>query len=212
MNDVPPTPPVPLKGGGKEAATERGYPDLHDHLRALQAAGLLVTIDRAIDKDSELHPLVRWQYRGGIAERDRKAFLFTNVVDAKGRRYDIPVVVGAYAATAEIYRIGMNVASLAEIGPAWERAIANPIAPLVVERAPCQEIVLEGAEIAQPGGGMASLPVPVSTPGFDAAPYLTATGVITRDPETGVQNLGTYRGQLKAPDRIGMMMLANIRA
>ena len=40
MNDVPPTPPVPLKGGGKEAATERGYPDLHDHLLALQAAGL----------------------------------------------------------------------------------------------------------------------------------------------------------------------------
>ncbi len=188
------------------------YADLHEHISRLERAGLLHRIDHPVDKDSELHPLVRWQYRGGIAERDRKAFLFTNVVDAKGRRYDIPVVVGAYAATAEIYRVGMNVASLAEIGPAWERAIANPIAPLVVERAPCQEIVLEGAEVARPGGGMASLPVPVSTPGFDAAPYLTATGVITRDPETGVQNLGTYRGQLKAPDRIGMMMLANIRA
>jgi len=60
------------------------------------------------------------------------------------------VVVGAYAATAEIYRIGMNVASLAEIGPAWERAIANPIAPSRVVRAPCQEIVLEGAEITRP--------------------------------------------------------------
>ena len=31
-------------------------------------------------------------------------------------------------------------------------------------------------------------------------------------PDTGVQNMGTYRGQLKAPDRLGMMMLANIRA
>jgi UbiD family decarboxylase len=190
----------------------QSYADLHEHLARLERAGLLHRITEPVDKDSELHPLVRWQYRGGISEKDRKAFLFTNVVDAKGRRYDIPVVVGAYAATAEIYRIGMNVATLAEIGPAWERAIANPIAPRVVESAPCHEIVAEGAAIARAGGGLAALPVPISTPGFDAAPYLTATGVITRDPETGVQNMGTYRGQLKAPDRLGMMMLANIRA
>ena len=38
---------------------------------------------------------MRWQFRGGIEEKDRKAFLFTNVVDATGRRYDMPVVVGA---------------------------------------------------------------------------------------------------------------------
>src|ERR1700733_4356978 len=130
------------------------YADLHDHIARLERAGLLHRIDHPVDKDSELHPLVRWQYRGGIAERDRKAFLFTNVVDAKGRRYDIPVVVGAYAATAEIYRVGMNVATLAEIGPAWERAIANPIAPHVVEDAPCHDIVLTGAELAGPGRGL----------------------------------------------------------
>src|SRR5476649_2393493 len=59
----------------------RGYPDLHDHLRALDKAGLLVTVDRAINKDTEMHPLVRWQFTGGIAEKDRKAFLFTNVRD-----------------------------------------------------------------------------------------------------------------------------------
>ncbi len=62
------------------------------------------------------------------------------------------------------------------------------------------------------GQGLAALPIPISTPGFDAAPYLTATGVITRDPDSRVQNMGTYRGQLKAPARLGMMMLANIRA
>src|SRR5262252_3761342 len=86
----------------------RGYPDLHEHLRALDKAGLLVTIDRKINKDTEMHPLVRWQFRGGIEEKDRKAFLFTTVVDAKGRKYDIPVVVGALAANREIYRMGMG--------------------------------------------------------------------------------------------------------
>ena len=55
---------------------KRSYPDLHDHLKALDAAGLLVTIDREINKDTEMHPLVRWQFRGGIEEKDRKAFLF----------------------------------------------------------------------------------------------------------------------------------------
>ena len=61
----------------------RSYADLHEHLKALDDAGLLVTIDRKINKDTEMHPLVRWQFRGGIAEPDRKAFLFTNVTDSK---------------------------------------------------------------------------------------------------------------------------------
>jgi len=90
------------------------YPDLHDHIRALDKAGLLITVDRPINKDTEMHPLVRWQFRGGIAERDRKAFLFTNVIDAKGRRYDIPVLVGGLAANREIYRIGEFYASAEE--------------------------------------------------------------------------------------------------
>ena len=66
--------------------SERGYPDLQEHLKELERAGLLVTIDRPIDKDAELHPLVRWQFVGGLEEKDRKAFLFTHVTDGKGRR------------------------------------------------------------------------------------------------------------------------------
>jgi 4-hydroxy-3-polyprenylbenzoate decarboxylase len=193
-------------------ALSRSYADLHEHLDRLERAGLLYRIDAPVNKDTEMHPLVRWQFRGGIAEADRKAFLFTNITDAKGRRYDLPVVIGAYAATPEIYRIGMNVPTLADVGPAWERAIAHPVPPRIVADAPCQEVVIAGAALEGEGQGLTALPIPISTPGFDAAPYLTATGVITRDPDSGVQNLGTYRGQLKAPTRLGMMMLANIRA
>src|SRR5262249_56173647 len=65
--------------------------DFQEHLAALEAAGLLVRVDRPIDKDTELHPLVRWQFQGGLAEDQRRAFLFTNVVDAAGARYAIPV-------------------------------------------------------------------------------------------------------------------------
>ncbi len=189
-----------------------GYADLHEHIARLDAAGLLYRIDVPVNKDTELHPLVRWQFRGGIAEPERRAFLFTNIVDSNGRKYDIPVLVGGVAANAEIYRIGMNVPTLADIGPAWERAIANPIAPVLVASGACQEVIVTGEELHRPGGGVAALPVPISTPGFDAAPYFTATNVITADPDTGVQNMGTYRGMLKAPDRLGMMMLVNMRA
>src|SRR5499426_1036152 len=181
----------------------RPYPDLHDHREALAAAGLLIRVDRPINKDTEMHPLVRWQFRGGIAERDRKAFLFTNVVDSKGRKYEIPVAVGALAASREIYRIGMG-CPLEKINEVWTRAIAQPIAPRVVAEAPCHEIVTAGAELDRPGQALDSIPLPISTPGWDIAPYTTLSQYITRDPETGVQNMGIYRGQLKAPRRLGM--------
>jgi 4-hydroxy-3-polyprenylbenzoate decarboxylase len=179
--------------------------DFQEHLRRLEARGLVTRIDHAIDKDSELHPLVRWQFQGGLAEEQRRAFLFRNVVDGAGRRYDIPVAVGALAASPEIYAVGMG-KPVGEIGQAWTHAVAHPIAPAVVASPACQEVVNKGGDLLKPGEGLARLPVPISTPGFDSAPYLTATLCITRDPETGVQNMGTYRAALKAQDRLGVRM------
>src|SRR6267154_1787743 len=60
--------------------------DLQEHMADLEARGLLVRIDHPVDKDTELHPLVRLQFIGGIPEAQRRAFLFTNVVDGSGRR------------------------------------------------------------------------------------------------------------------------------
>ena len=182
--------------------------DLRDHLDRLEKRGLLLRIDRPINKDTEIHPLVRWQFVGGLPEEARKAFMFTNVVGSKGEHYDIPVVVGALAASTEIYAIGMGVPA-EELGDIWMRGIANPIAPERVEgKPPCQDVVIEGEALKQ--GGLATLPIPISTPGFDAAPYLTATVCVTRDPDTGVQNLGTYRAQLKDVDRLGVRMASRL--
>jgi 4-hydroxy-3-polyprenylbenzoate decarboxylase len=196
--------PADISTSPSEARPAR---DFQTHLADLEARGLLVRIDRAIDKNTELHPLVRWQFLGGVPENKRRAFLFTNVTDGKGRRYDMPVAVGALAASPEIYAAGMG-CKVADIGLAWMRAIANPIAPVEIASAPCQEVVVTGDELRRPGGGLAALPVPVSTPGFDAAPYLTATLCVTRDPETGIQNMGTYRAACKATDRLAVRMVA----
>jgi UbiD family decarboxylase len=181
----------------------RCYPDLHDHIRALDKAGLLVTVDRPINKDTEMHPLVRWQFRGGIEEKDRKAFLFTNVVDSKGRKYNIPVLVGGLAANREIYRIGIG-CPFEEINERWVRATHSPIPPRVVDDAPCHEVVITGKTLNKPGQGLDGIPLPISTPGWDIAPYTTLSQFITKDPDTGVQNMGNYRGQVKSRRRLGM--------
>jgi UbiD family decarboxylase len=187
------------------ASTSRAPADFKEHLANLEAAGLLVRIDREINKDTELHPLVRWQFQGGLDEDQRRAFLFTNVVGSDGRRFDMPVAVGALSASARIYALGLG-CPVDDIGRAWTAAIAHPLAPVTVTQPPCQEIVLTGGDLHASAGGLARLPVPVSTPGFDAAPYLTATLCITVDPETGVRNMGTYRAQLKSTDRLGVRM------
>jgi UbiD family decarboxylase len=190
------------------AGTTRPTLDFQEHLAALEEAGLLVRIDRPVSKDTELHPLVRWQFVGGMAEDDRRAFLFTNVVDAKGKKFDIPVAVGALAASPRIYALGMGRA-VEEIGPAWLHAIAHPIPPVRVNAARCQEVVWKGDDLRGPDGGLKRLPVPISTPGYDSAPYLTATMCITRDPDNGVRNVGMYRAALKAPDRLAVRMGRN---
>ena len=195
----------------RSAASKAAGPalDIQQHLALLEAQGLLVRIDRPIDKDTELHPLVRWQFQGGLPEDQRRAFLFTNVVDGSGRRYDMPVVVGALAACPQIYAVGMG-RPVEEIGEAWIDAVAHPIPPVRVNAAPCQEVVITGDELRKPDGGLKALPVPISTPGFDAAPYFTATLCVTKDPESGIQNMGTYRAGLKATDRLGVRMASRI--
>ncbi|MCH8858697.1 MAG: UbiD family decarboxylase, partial [Proteobacteria bacterium] len=168
-----------------------------------EKAGHLIRVDRPINKDTEMHPLVRWQFRGGFEEKDRKAFLFTNVVDSKGKHYDIPVVVGALAANRDIYRIGLG-CEFHEVEQRWISAMAAPIKPRLVEHAPCQEIVIRDEELNEEGRGLDAIPVPISTPGWDNAPYTTLSQYITKDPDSGVQNMGNYRGQIKSRRRMGM--------
>jgi hypothetical protein len=53
--------------------------------------------------------------------------------------------------------------------------------------------------------------VPISTPGWDNAPFLASAHYISADPDTGIQNVGNYRGQIKAPRRLGMNPSVEIR-
>ena len=188
---------------------EKYYRDVREHLRALEERGKLVRVKREINKDTELMPLVRWQFRGGVPEEDRKAFLFTNITDSKGRKYDIPVLVCGIAGNRAIYSVGMQ-CPIDGIPDKWTKAMAKPIPPRIVKNAPCHEIIYKGADLRR-GHGLDDLPIPISSPGWDNAPYTSASHFITKDPETGIQNMGNYRGQIKAPDRLGMNTSVELR-
>src|SRR5712692_10268914 len=146
MSTVLETPQVKLAGSG----------ELRAHLQELERQGKLVRISRAINKDTEMHPLVRWQFRG-LPESERKAFLFENVVDSRGREYDFPVVVGALAASEEVYSMAIGCPG-AEVPGRWREAMAQPLPPVLIEAAPAQEVVHSGEELIQ-WGALDALPV-----------------------------------------------------
>ena len=180
------------------------YPDLHAHIAALEKEGLLVRVQRPINKDTEMHPLVRWQFRGGIAKSQRRAFLFENVTNSTGRRFEIPVAVGILASNREIYSVGIG-CKVEDIKKQWDRAEQQQFEPgagrqpgLPGDRDRRRRIERE------PGKGVDALPIPISIPGFDNAPYASCSMFITKDPDTGRQNIGNYRAMVKSRTRVGM--------
>jgi 4-hydroxy-3-polyprenylbenzoate decarboxylase len=178
------------------------YKNLQHYIDALDRAGLLYRVKRSINKDTEMHPLVRWQFRG-LREEERRAFYFEAVCDSKGKKYDIPVLVGGLAGSQRIYALGLNCQE-DEVEEIWSKALENPIAPVLVQKGEVQGVVYTGEELIR-CGGLYKLPIPISTPGFDNAPYLTAGCWVTKDPETGVRNVGVYRGQIKGPLKTSIM-------
>jgi 4-hydroxy-3-polyprenylbenzoate decarboxylase len=190
----------------KKAKTKPYFRDLRDFIDLLEETGNLHRIGERIDKNSELMPVVRWQYQG-LPDGQRKAFLFENVTDPQGRNYDCRVAVGALSASREIYKMALGVAdddNAGAVAERWNLALSRPIPPRIVKSGPVKEVVLKGKEISRPNGGLLKFPVPISNPGFDGGPFLTAPYVVTKDPETGVTNVGTYRCMIKGPDKMGV--------
>src|SRR5579883_2504809 len=70
----------------------------------------------------------------------------------------------------------------------------------VVNRAPWQEVVWEGAEV-----DLERLPIPRHF-AVDVAPYITAGQIVARDPETGVDTTGFHRLMLKGKNRLGVSL------
>ncbi|MDP2139973.1 MAG: 4-hydroxy-3-polyprenylbenzoate decarboxylase [Gammaproteobacteria bacterium] len=85
--------------------------------------------------------------------------------------------------------------------PAYKQVLN--IAPDVKKKAPCQDVIIDEADI-----DLAMLPIQTCWPG-DVAPLVTWPLVITRGPEKERQNLGIYRMQVIGRNKLIMRWLSH---
>ncbi len=171
------------------------YHDLREYVSVLEKHGKLKRVTKEVDKDWEIAAVCRQLFKK-IPPAKRPALIFENV---KG--FKIPVVAGVLGASREIYALGLQTESVEGINRKWDYALGNPIAPRMVREAPCKENIRHGKEV-----DITKLPVPTWTVGEDPGPFFTSPYLITKDPETGVRNIGTYRMQVKGPNKTGLLI------
>ncbi len=178
--------------------TKEYFADFRSYLDALEKRGKLYRWRRAINKDTEMMPLMRLQYRG-IGDENRRAFLFENVFDSRGDKHDIRVATGMYGSSRAIAALGLGCDEPMEIYEKWRQALAKPIDPREVSGAPVQEVVHTGDRLKK--FGVTKLPAPVEEPGFSGGIRVTAP-FITKDPADGIRNVGMYSGHFRGEDKL----------
>ena len=173
------------------------FHDLREYLSALGERDLLWTIDEPIKRETELFPMVRLQFRG-LPEKQRRGFLFTNVHESDGRKYEASVCTGVLAASSEVYATGMG-CKATEITDKFIQGLQNPIPPRLVSKGSVHEVIVEGNDLET--HGLSDIPFPVELPGYSCQ-VRTTTAFVTKDLETEIQNAGTYSGQIFGPRKI----------
>ena len=171
------------------------YADLRAYLATLEEKGKLKRVRKEVDKDWEIAAVCRQLFKK-IAPEKRPALLFENV---KG--FSMPVAAGVLGASKDIYAIGLETDSVEGINRKWDHALEHPIPPRLVKTGPCKENIWHADRV-----DLLSLPVPIWTVGEDPGPFLTSPYVITKDPETGNRNVGTYRMQVKGRNKTGFLI------
>jgi len=156
-----------------------------DYLRELEAAGEL----RRVRKPVDLRQV------SGLLGQSREALLFEGLHDYPGWR-----LAGALVATRKRLAIAMG-SSETEIAQRFEKGLERPIAPVMVEDAPCQEVVLSGKD-----ADLTAIPYPLMHV-LDGGPYISATCVVSKDAEYG-RNVGSYRLMYRTPNETGIDLVS----
>ena len=191
------------------------YSDLREFIAFLEQRGELVRISQEIDPNLEMTEISDRTLRA-----KGPALLFEN---PKG--FDTPVLCNLFG-TPERVAMGMgqeSVSALRDVGTLlaflkepeppkglrdlWEKrhdfkqVLNMPVK--VVSKAACQEVVVEGDQV-----DLDQLPIQTCWPG-DVGPLVTWALAITRGPEKERQNLGIYRMQKIAKNKLIMRWLAH---
>jgi len=173
--------------------------DLRSWLDLLAAEGELMRIGAEVDWNLEIAEITR----RALVKR-APALLFENVKgygDGWCRRLFVNGL-GSRARLNLMFGLPKS-ASYAELVALTRRRLREPIAPVMVDTGPVKEHVIEGAAI-----DLTQLPVPFWHE-LDGGRYInTWCAVVTRDPDSGEVNVGTYRGMIAGRDRISVFLEA----
>ncbi len=191
------------------------YRDLRDFIAQLEKIGELKRISVPVSTHLEMTEIC-----DRVLRAQGPAILFENVAG-----HSMPVLANLFGTPRRV-ALGMgeeSVSALREVGKllaylkepeppkglkdAWDKwpvlKQVLTMSPKVLSSAPCQDVVWEGDEV-----DLAKLPVQHCWPG-DVAPLITWGLVVTRGPEKSRQNLGIYRQQVIAKNKVIMRWLAH---
>ncbi len=169
--------------------------DLRDYISACDQHGQLHRVDAEVDWKFELAHVSKVN-----EEAKGPALLYQNV---KG--YQIPVFTSAFTTPARMALALEQDPSLSmcQLSRKWmELTTKKNVKPLLVNKPPVMENIVEGDDI-----DVEMFPVPWMYPEDGGRFFITAGFLVTRDPDTGWTNLGTYRSQILGKNLLGSQII-----
>jgi UbiD family decarboxylase len=160
------------------------YRDLRDWLAVLDKEGELLKVKTEVDWNLEIGGILR-----EVCDTSGPALLFENIKDHK----DTLCTRLFTGSLATFPRVALMLelpkdTPYKEIIRVWRERSKKPIKPVVLETGPCKENILKGADV-----DLFQLPVPHWSK-LDGGRYIsTFAGVVTKDANTGWENVGVYR-------------------
>jgi UbiD family decarboxylase len=171
-----------------------GNRTFRDFIAIAEQRGLLRRVQKTVDPSWEPASMAKWAFQA-LPDDKRFGLLFEDVEGS-----DLPLCTGALGASRTAYALALDVEP-EQINSCWENAMVNQLDPVMVDSAPCQEVVLTGDDI-----NLSTLPIPTWTPGKDPSPYITTT-VMTRRIDSGNQNTGVYRTRVRDDQHVVVNMV-----
>jgi 4-hydroxy-3-polyprenylbenzoate decarboxylase len=188
--------------------------NLREFVGAIEKAGDLTRVTRPVSIDKEITE---------VADRCMKspgggpALLFTQPTLRGGGKSAYPVAVNLFGSERRM-ALALGVECLDEIGARIAELLAMKVPegllgklallprlaevakfpPKTVGRPACQSTVIKESDV-----DLTQFPAPICWP-EDGGPYITLGGVITKDPASGVRNVGMYRVQVLGKNSLAM--------
>jgi UbiD family decarboxylase len=176
------------------------FGDLRGWIAALKTQDELQEVDGEVDWNIELGTIMRLAQGPGTG----RAILFNNIKDYNKPESRCRRIFGS--ALNNTRRIAMLLGlppetHARELVKISRHILEGALAPRIVKDGPVKQNVLTGDEI-----DLYEFPTPYWNR-LDGGRYLiTYAGVVTKDPQSGVMNVGVYRGMLAARDKIPILM------